>query len=115
MSDKNNPFSLIDKTIIVTGASSGIGRQCAISLSQLGAKVILLGRDTKRLEETWSLMDKIQTLINPYHASLIRTPSKKKRKCIKCPRIFTSVGPGNRRCSKCEGHVAHVRVNHYKV
>ena len=60
MKESNSFFSLTDKTIIVTGASSGIGRQCAISLSQLGAKVILFGRDTKRLEETLSLMDKFQ-------------------------------------------------------
>lgn len=57
MSDKNNPFSLNDKTIIVTGASSGIGRQCAISCSQLGAKLIIMGRNTERLKETLSLLD----------------------------------------------------------
>ena len=48
----NNLFSLKDKVIIVTGASSGIGRATAIMCSQLGAKVILLGRNEKRLKET---------------------------------------------------------------
>ena len=57
MSDKIMPFSLNDKTIIVTGASSGIGRQCAISCSQLGAKIILMGRNTERLKETLSSLD----------------------------------------------------------
>jgi NAD(P)-dependent dehydrogenase (short-subunit alcohol dehydrogenase family) len=53
----NNPFSLSDKNIIVTGASSGIGRQCAISCSYTGARVILLGRDPDRLNETKKEMD----------------------------------------------------------
>jgi NAD(P)-dependent dehydrogenase (short-subunit alcohol dehydrogenase family) len=54
---KHNPFSLANKTILITGASSGIGRQCAISCSQLGARVILFGRNAERLAETQSLME----------------------------------------------------------
>jgi len=52
-----NPYSLTNKIIIITGASSGIGRQCAISCSQMGAKVMLLGRDVDRLEETLQAME----------------------------------------------------------
>lgn len=48
----SDPFNLKNKTIVITGASSGIGRQCALTCSELGAKVVLLGRDTRRLEET---------------------------------------------------------------
>jgi len=44
------------KKIIVTGASSGLGRSTAIKLSKLGAEVCLIGRDNSRLEETLSLM-----------------------------------------------------------
>lgn len=51
-----NPFSLEGKRILVTGASSGIGKQTAIILSNLGAQVILSGRDKTRLEETLSLL-----------------------------------------------------------
>ena len=47
-----NPFSLSGKTIIVTGASSGIGQQCAITFSRMGARIALYGRDQSRLEET---------------------------------------------------------------
>lgn len=52
-----NPFSLDGKTILVTGASSGIGRGIAIACAQMGAKVILGGRNRQRLEETLSMMD----------------------------------------------------------
>lgn len=44
-------FSLTGKNIIVTGASSGIGKQCAISCGAMGANVILLGRNQERLNE----------------------------------------------------------------
>jgi NAD(P)-dependent dehydrogenase (short-subunit alcohol dehydrogenase family) len=47
-----NPFSLEGKNIIITGASSGIGRQCAISASEMGATVVLTGRDESRLKST---------------------------------------------------------------
>jgi len=50
------PFHLTNKTILITGASSGIGRQVAISCSAMGAKVIITGRDEKRLAETYSLL-----------------------------------------------------------
>ncbi len=48
-----NPFSLEGKTILVTGASSGIGKQTAIECSKLGATIIVTGRDEKRLGETF--------------------------------------------------------------
>lgn len=45
-------FNLKDKTIVVTGASSGIGRACAILCAKSGAKVALVGRDENRLRQT---------------------------------------------------------------
>lgn len=51
-----NPFELTGKTIVVTGASSGIGRQCAIDCSKVGARIILIGRNEPRLKDTESLM-----------------------------------------------------------
>ena len=47
-----NPFSLSGKTILVTGASSGIGRATAQECSKLGARVIVTGRNEQRLTET---------------------------------------------------------------
>lgn len=47
-----NPFSLANKRILITGASSGIGKATAIACSKMGANIILAGRDLKRLSET---------------------------------------------------------------
>ena len=52
-----NPFTLEGKTIVVTGASSGIGQQCAIDCSKMGARVVLIGRNIKRLNNTLELLD----------------------------------------------------------
>lgn len=48
-----NPFDLTGKTILITGASSGLGRQCAITASGLGAIVFITGRNKERLQETF--------------------------------------------------------------
>ena len=48
-----NPFSLENKKILVTGASSGIGRAIAIECSKMGAEVIISGRNEERLAETY--------------------------------------------------------------
>lgn len=47
-----NPFSLSGKTIMISGASSGIGKQTAIECSKMGANVILLGRNIEKLNDT---------------------------------------------------------------
>ncbi len=51
-----NPFSLEGKTILVTGASSGIGRAIAIECSKMGATIIMTARNEDRLKETLSQM-----------------------------------------------------------
>lgn len=57
MNDMYNPFSLENKTIVVTGASSGIGQQIAIDCSRSGAKVIAIARDMERLNDTLCKLD----------------------------------------------------------
>ncbi len=47
-----NPFTLNGKKILITGASSGLGRQCAIRCSNSGATLIITGRDKTRLMQT---------------------------------------------------------------
>lgn len=51
-----NPFSLEGKTILVTGASSGIGKATAIECSKMGAKVVLTGRNEAKLQQTYDLL-----------------------------------------------------------
>lgn len=46
---RENPFSLVGKTILITGASSGIGRATAMACADMGAELILTGRNEKEL------------------------------------------------------------------
>ena len=59
------PFHLQHKTILVTGASSGIGQQVAISISEMGANVVITGRNEGRL------MDTFKKLKNTNHQQII--------------------------------------------
>ena len=52
-----NPFSLEGKVIVISGAASGIARQCAISCSKMGAKLILLDMNDEGLKETITMVD----------------------------------------------------------
>ena len=61
----NNPFSLQGKTILVTGASSNIGRQIAVKCSEMGANIILSARSEERLNETLTRMEGDGHLIAP--------------------------------------------------
>lgn len=59
-----SPFSLAERTILVTGATSRIGRACAVLAAQMGARIVATGRDTARLGET------VAALTGDGHASL---------------------------------------------
>ncbi len=65
-----NPFSLIGKTILITGASSGIGRGIAVECSKMGAKLVITGRNEERLQETYNL------LVGDGHVVLVADMSK---------------------------------------
>lgn len=60
----NNRFSLSGKTILVTGASSGIGRSIAIACAEAGARLILNGRNQLRLQST------LEALIGEGHETI---------------------------------------------
>lgn len=57
MSENFNPFTLRGKTVLVTGASSGIGRETAIVCSKMGATVIVSARNAERLVETLNRLE----------------------------------------------------------
>jgi NAD(P)-dependent dehydrogenase (short-subunit alcohol dehydrogenase family) len=52
----NTPFSLTNKKILITGASSGLGRSIAIESAAMGASLVLIGRNEDRLKETLSAL-----------------------------------------------------------
>lgn len=59
-------FSLKDKTILITGASSGIGRSCSVECSKSGAHMILIARNEEELQKTLSMLSpgtKVETII----------------------------------------------------
>lgn len=55
--DVFNPFTLEGKTILVTGASSGIGRAIATACSRMGATIVATGRNFQKLEATMGSLD----------------------------------------------------------
>lgn len=61
-----NQFSLKDKNILITGASSGIGRSCSVECSKSGANLILIARNEEELQKTVSMLApeaKVETII----------------------------------------------------
>lgn len=52
-----NPFTLNGKTILVTGASSGIGQETAIACSRMGARVVITARNPERLQATFDQLN----------------------------------------------------------
>ena len=63
-----NPFSLEGKTVLVTGASSGIGRTTAIECSKMGASVIITARNEERLKAT---LDSLNTEFGQEHQMVL--------------------------------------------
>ena len=61
-----NPLDLTGRTIVVTGASAGIGRSTATLLGGLGARVVLVGRNVERLNETARLLEGTPHRIAPF-------------------------------------------------
>lgn len=52
-----NPFSLLGKRIMITGASSGIGKSTAIECSKMGAELVITARNEERLANTYQILD----------------------------------------------------------
>jgi NAD(P)-dependent dehydrogenase (short-subunit alcohol dehydrogenase family) len=61
-----NPMDMTGKRVLVTGASSGIGRETCVLLSRLGARVVLSGRNMENLEAALADMEPGEHVISPY-------------------------------------------------
>src|ERR1035441_8859238 len=61
-----NPLDMQGRTVLVTGASSGIGRETAILLRELEARVVLVARNRERLEERLGRMSGEGHRIEPF-------------------------------------------------
>lgn len=64
-----NPLDITGRTILVTGASSGIGRETAILLSKLGARVILVARSREKLDQTLAQLEGTGHVVEPFDLS----------------------------------------------
>ena len=66
-----NPMSLEGRVLLVTGASSGIGRETSVLLSQLGAKVVLVGRNREQLNATVGKLRGAPCRVEPFDLNQI--------------------------------------------
>jgi NAD(P)-dependent dehydrogenase (short-subunit alcohol dehydrogenase family) len=66
MQNRTHPLDLAGHRILVTGASSGIGRETAIVLSEMGARVVVTGRSIEQLEETLRRMAPGAHMVEPF-------------------------------------------------
>ncbi|MEI7698757.1 MAG: SDR family oxidoreductase [Planctomycetia bacterium] len=64
-----NPMDMTGKHVLVTGAGSEIGRATAVLLSELGASVVIVGRDIEKLKETSAALANPQFAIEPFDLS----------------------------------------------
>lgn len=62
-------MTLTDKTIFITGATSGFGRACAVRLAREGAQLVLCGRRAERLHEVQSELGKERVHVLPFDIS----------------------------------------------
>ena len=81
-----SPFSLQGKTILITGASSGIGKATALECSKSGAKVILTARNEDRLREVHRQLDN-SYMQPPYIVSDLTKDQEMEALVASCPKL----------------------------
>lgn len=91
-----NLFSLEGKTVLVTGASSGIGQGIAITCSKMGAKVVINGRNEQKLQETLSMMEGNEHVILPGDLTIQETVTSVVELLPKLDGVVHCAGIGDR-------------------
>ena len=94
-----------DKVAIVTGASSGLGRELAVALANLGAKVVLAARSEGPLQELASELGQENTLVCPTDVTDLKLVENLARKTVEtwgsidllfnCAGVFRAAGFGS--------------------
>src|SRR4051812_33384302 len=69
MTPRIKPLDLTGRTVLVTGGSSGIGRETAVVLSELGCRVVVTGRRADQLELTLRQMSEGAHAVEPFDLS----------------------------------------------
>lgn len=96
MSIEFNPFSLSGKNLLITGASSGIGRETSIVCSKMGATVVVTGRNEERLNETFSRLEGISHMAIPADLTDIDQTDSLVSQCPELHGIVHCAGIGDR-------------------
>lgn len=89
------PFSLSNKRILVTGASSGIGSNIAVACSKAGGTVILTSRSRSKLEETYCKLLQGEHAIHPADLSRIQDINKLANEMPSVDCVVLNAGIGN--------------------
>lgn len=95
-----NPFSLKNKTILVTGASSGIGKGIALACAKMGANVIINGRNDARLQATLEEMAQGQHSIIVGDLTKMQDVKDVVSKCPALDGVVHCAGIGQRKLCK---------------
>lgn len=84
-----NPFSIEGKTVLVTGATSGIGSATALLCAQMGARVIAVGRNQERLASLQAELksEGVRELENLYISADLTVAEEVKALIEQCPEI----------------------------
>jgi NAD(P)-dependent dehydrogenase (short-subunit alcohol dehydrogenase family) len=83
----NEPVSLVGKTVAITGANTGLGKETAIKLSSLGAQTILLCRPSKKTDDA---VDEIKKISGNDQVSYIPLDLADMKSIRECARILKS-------------------------
>lgn len=89
MNNNCSPFSLKGKIVLITGASSGIGMQCAVDLAKAGATVAIFGRNKKRLDKVLETCLKYSPNSEKFECDV--TDKTKMEECVS--KFVNNVGP----------------------
>ena len=112
-----NPFTLQRKTILVTGASSGIGKAIAIACSKMGANVIANGRNVQKLEAVMAAMEGMGNIQIPADLTKVDDLTKLIAQLSKLDGVVHCAGIGHRQPAKLltESEIDKVMNTNFKA